>query len=254
MNVAPDQQAQLVLFSQQSEGQEIWNPSMKAFLVGNKIVSNLWVSSYPFQEPTLCFLPCASKAERHNVALHVFDPDGECINRLEVEGPGLPTPLYIDPLLGGSKWEGGMKHGSIKVVTTGFRPYVRMKYSQKIVISCPGLLLSADRTGGFPIRLKEGNKTLLAVTNRDSAPASIRCRFFIGSRAPELLIGVPAHGSRVFGLDHLFAELVGERKDREGIGYIRLSTKSEKGVHLTMFESCTQAAGSTATEKALFIS
>lgn len=250
---------QLALFnpntpSEMEQRRPGWNQIHRCFQREDHLEFHLWVCCNPFSESTLCFTPLTLNEDGYQVELEVFDPDGGCINALTMESTALPTPILIDPLLGGSKWEGGMKHAHLVVRSKGLRPHTRMTYGQRSVLTNSSFILSIDRPCSFPIRVRQGTRNFLTVVNFFGELSALRCKFFIGTRAPELLLNVPGNGSRLFGLDHLFAELINMKGEKDNTGYLRFTTKSETGLGISLFEAATSAVSDAATEKVIFIS
>jgi hypothetical protein len=206
-----------------------------------------WVAVYPGFETMLFLapdsLPSDSLAEYSSMdcaaELTFFDCDGGVANEVSLAFPGSrATAIQLGQFMSPVKLHCGWKSALLKVrAPTVVKPYCRLQAASKAAFLGTPDEVFDGRGAFFPVTIAGDRKTLLAVMNPlqgdEREEVSVKCRFYIGSRTPDVQVTVPVGGFRILGIESEFSEYCAmEAASEDGgssfgsaQGYLRLSSK-----------------------------
>ncbi len=196
--------------------------------------SHFWATSTPHLRTSVLIAPPPLGTE-HRSHLKIFDSGGNLCNEIDVTFPAGQTGcVELAPLLNGVRLESGMLHGHVEVASE-FTTKHALQYFDRGAFGVVESMaeLSADHGVFFPLTVSDERLHLLAFTNGGSEVAQVRCRFFIGSRMPEVVYTLQGNGSGVICIEEEFAEYIPLLEGKEIQAYTRLTTKgAQVGVQL----------------------
>jgi len=204
--------------------------------IASGIVSNFWVSAYPYFESTLFV---SAPPERSGAAQAIiYDPDGMLVNEVTISArPGQLGILEMGPLLGSCKIESGIKHAHLEVRSPpGFGHIVRLHTSSLATLLGEPVEISQRQTNFFPLTFAENKSLFVCLVNYAEREAKVRCRLYFGRRMPEVECIVPPLGCRLLDMNSEFSEYSVVAGGKERPGYIRLSSSIEQGCGAQLLE------------------
>jgi len=212
------------------------NQSPRSSHTGVSIERHLWICSSSFFESVL-FLHSRSG---NPFTLHLYDADGELINKLSLNFPASQIgAIEVCDLLEGCKLESGLKHGH--AVISG---------SEKDLVACRiqsrehGAMLPIchefrlDQALFYPITVCDERSYILPLTNFGKAPMQVRCRLFLGKRTPEVMVTLPPLASRIISISSDFAEFLEPFAGKQTQCYVRLTSKDSAPIGAQLIERC----------------
>lgn len=211
-------------------------PACQAFFISSRHIQTALVIAPPPGDDPQAKVECRAS---------FFDSDGAKCNQVTVRFPAVSVSvLEVEPFIESCKLESGVRHGRVAVeIPAGCGFSLRYQTTDGAVISEAPLRLSSERSAFFPVVLDPERMVCVALMNQDTAPAEVRCRLFLGKRSPEINWMIPGEGSRLLNI----AEEFGSQFDHEipvsSRGYLRLMTRSVKGLGLQMIERMPGAQG-----------
>jgi hypothetical protein len=224
----------------------------------SRVVYHGWVCSGPYFE-TVMYVYCAERggALRKGsqgdsplspdlaafgrgtpIEFELFDPDGFCCNRVELQvEPGKVAAIDWDPFLGNCKFEAGMKHGHVVAkLPPGFRAVSRLVSSHAGCFFGRPLMLTASSRAFAPITLSRDRFPMVVLVNHSAVEATVRGRLFCGKRTPENVWQVPANGTRVLSIAHEFGDAITIEPDEQVQTYLRMGVRGEYEVGVQCIE------------------
>lgn len=214
---------------------------------GQEIISeqHFWVSSYPYFDSTLVSIDCALKPkdQPEEIKLTFFDADGKVFNTAQVQYAQTDLGLLeLEPFVSACKLESGMKHAHLKVESSSsYRHQIRIHTKEACSFLRELNLATKYMVPCFPILLSPERNNFLSVVSLGGAPAKIKCRLFVGNRAPETTIDVPTDGVKLIHLESQFEEFL---KDSRSIqAYARLVTLNDSPAGVQHVEQLEASSG-----------
>lgn len=214
-------------------------------------VSHFWVSSSPFFESTLISAPLMEEtptvsqgseqlavAGVQNSFLRFFDADGLLVNEatLEVQ-PGRVSIIEIDPLMGACKYESGMRHAHMEVISQSPHKHVCRIHSREgaSILGELATIAGMHRVF-FPLLFSIERLILMPLVNFQDEEAIVRGRLFCGTRSPEAAWAIPARATRIVNLSDEFAEYYDYGQGEQTQAYLRLGVRGEHAVGVQLVE------------------
>jgi hypothetical protein len=216
-----------------------------------------WITSYPGFETTLFLAPDSLPSDQLSdyesmdcsANLTFFDCDGGVVNEVSLAFPGSrATSVELGQFMASAKLHCGWKSSLLKVsVPSVVRPYCRLQASSRATFLGVPQEVTDNHSAFFPVTIAPDRSSLLVALNPPSAlkePATLKCRFYRGTRTPEMTLEIPSGGFRILGIESEFAEYCEFDSEQEGIGaisgqmqsYLRLSLRGEQRVMVQTLE------------------
>lgn len=178
-------------------------------------------------------------------SISVFDVDGGEINQLDLNGPKDEViALSGEELFLNAKMESGIAHGRIRMNLFDGTEYTgRIIGARTASLFHDFLKVSLDNSCFFPVHFSaEGNPILVAL-NTVNSDAVLKVRLYLHNRMPEVLVDIPAGGSRLIDLKHHFAAFSECKDDMYLSAYVRLTLKHGSDLRLQILDVSTGVSG-----------
>ena len=219
-------------------------------------ISDFWVGSAPFFESTLFVLPSPDVADptaeqgeespfSNKTRVLFFDFAGNRVNQIEVCFlKGEIGVLPLDTFLESCSLTAGFRQGRIVVQSEiPCKHLIALKYGSSEVILAPATVVSGDLGGFVPVLLGDNRSSVLYLLNQSEAHSPIRCRFFMGSRTPEIEVNLAP-----LSVSPLLIDGQGVHGITEGISFDPLLSSSplqtERGSGIEPYSSHADTPGS----------
>lgn len=206
-------------------------------------IYNFWVASGPFFDSTIFLTPpdylsvienksdiskFSELPETYTSLIKFYDPDGSLVNEVECNFPSSQVGiLELGPLMESCKYEAGIKHAQISVYSVNaIKAICRIFARQSATFMGELRAIDTMNRAFFPIAIGEGRTSLVAICNFSKESNAVRLKLFVGKRSPEILVQVPAGGTRLVSLEAEFGEYI-DRSPALQRGYIRASAKND---------------------------
>ena len=130
--------------------------------------------------------------------------------------------------MGGCKLNCGMRHAQLELTTSKLVSCQCRIHSRESVAFINKLsVIDNDRKLFFPLVFSRDNFVMLPLVNVGEVEASIRARFYCGTRSPEAVWNVGPHQTKLVDLKTEFAEYIDPKEDARVQAYIRLSARGD---------------------------
>ena len=209
----------------------------------NEDGEHFWIATYPFVDTSLIITPPENipSAEEEDVwsSIKIFDCDGELVNSVDLRfAPKEVGSISLDPLMGACKLESGFKaaHVVAKALKPAVRHQCRVISQDHAWLSGPTFLVYPTQMTFFPVSFTPLRQNYVSAVNLSDEEGALRVRLYFGSRTPEVLITIPPRGARIICVEHEFSECMEKVGDKTLQGYLRFSTKIEKGIGVQLLE------------------
>lgn len=202
--------------------------------LSSTVTQSLWMPGTPIGEASLVVV---SSSQKESLSIKLFDSDGEVANELVCELSKFPAIVSLEMLMAGVKMDSGFKHGRLEVQhSPSAELHLHLHSNPSATILPVPTALMPGSNFFMPVSFGAGKTPLLTFVNSRNEEAVVKLRLFCGNRMPELMVSVPAAGSRVVALGTEFSEYTAFSADKEVHGYVRLHLKTDGAVGVGFLE------------------
>ncbi len=172
------------------------------------------------------------------VLLRFFDADGFLLNEVRMSPSGdSGSVVELDSLLGGCKFESGLKHARLEIQAHQSWKFLLRLYGRDSCSLVPAPReMTETKRAFFPITLAKDRLPLLCFINYSDVHAAVRGRLFFGTRTPETVWSIPPRGCRVVSLVNEFGDAVEIAPDEQAQAYVRLGVRGQYSVGVQLVE------------------
>ncbi|MCI5065972.1 hypothetical protein MRY87_09635 [bacterium] len=214
---------------------------------------HLWALVEPAEQCQLRVYP-VQKNEGISGVLRCRSPRGEVVNECEISASvGQLVKLPISSFLEECETDGGCRHAHLELVTdVQVHGEVELSTRTRTTFLPPLHRLSEREPQAFPTTFGEQYRHLCVIVNPTEQQCAVRCRLYVGTRAPEETCLVPPNGVFLLSPEVLFSSLLSplmegkggsEGASHEAQGYLRLLTRSGRALGFHVVEERTFASG-----------
>lgn len=210
--------------------------------MSNQAVNNFWIAKSNFFSSSLFLAPVLSpvlatgkSVDGISAQLNFFDCDGKLVNEVSLDSSDSKIiVLELDQFLEQFKFNAGLQHGRLEVrlnsPSAESKPacWCRIHTNLGASMLSSGFSINDQQHAFFPITISESRSSSVAIVNTLNQNANVTVRLIAKGRTPEVVVEIPALGSRLLSVPAEFSDFISVAKNEGEIqAYLRIRTKAE---------------------------